>query len=444
MWHIAVTAMVWAAALSGTEAPRTLFDFQGAAPAVEARGAAAELVRQDGKGALRIEFPPGQGWPGAFLPAPEGRWDLSGLDRIQADVRNLGDAPVRLFMRVDNPGADGRRNCNTESVGLDPGQAGTLTVIFGRSWGGAGFPLDPTNVIGVLFFVDNPGQPHAVAVDEVRAGGSLAELPDWLGQRPPVPGDWTMTLSEEFDGEELNTDLWNTRLVWDGPLERDLQVYLPENVSVGDGLLRMKFEKRTAHQYGDPNLPTRDYATACLTTFDKFTQRYGYFEARLKYPTARGGWPAFWMLPDRGPEGGNVWQRRSTHNGGMEVDIAEHLCEWGWGTYNCAAHWDGYEEEHKSTALPLQHYRQTDDGFHAFGLLWEPGRLTWFCDGEPKVSWQSERVCSVPEFVKFTIQVGGSWATHDVDDAALPDYMLVDYVRVWQRADLAALNEAAP
>jgi len=444
-----MTAILMAALCALTagtaQQPRVLADFGtgfDASARIEQRGAAGQIVQRDAGSALRIEFASGQGWPGLFVRAEGGAWDLSEFDRVEADVRNTGGAKVRLFMRVDNPGADGRQHCNTESVTLDPGQQSTITVVFGRSWGGAGYPVNPGNVTGVLFFVDHPAEDCAVVVDRIRAGGALADLPDWLGTRPPVPGQWEMTLNEEFNGAALNTDLWNTRLVWDGPAESELQAYSPKNISVQDGAVRLRFEKRTAHQYDDPNLPTRPYATACLTTFDKFTQRYGYFEARVRFPTARGGWPAFWMMPDRGPGRGDVWQRRSTHDGGMEIDIAEHLCEWGPGLYNCAAHWDGYAASHRNTQLPLQQYARTADGFHTFGLLWEPARLVWFCDGKEKVRWENERVGSVPAFLKFTIQVGGAWATHDVDDGALPDQMLVDYARVWQRADLAELNRA--
>jgi beta-glucanase (GH16 family) len=439
MLQIAMTAMLWAA-LGAAQAPRTLFDFEGPPPTVEPQGATAEVIHEDGEGALRIEFPPAQGWPGVSLPAPEGRWDLSEFDRVQADVRNLGDAPVRIFLRVDNPGADGRRHCNTEATRLDAGQSGTLTVVFGRSWGGAGFPLDASNVVALLFFVDNPDRGHAVAVDEVRAGGSLAQLPDWLGQRPPVPGEWSMTLNEEFDGEELNTNLWNTRLNWDGPLNSALHAYTARRVSVEDGLLKIAVVKGETHQWDDPNLPSRPYSSGIITTYDKFTQRYGYFEARIKMPRARGLWPAWWMMPDRGPDAGIWWRRASTERGANEVDIMEHLTEWGPGRYNVATHWDGYGEDHKSWGDSKVTYKRTPDGYHAFGLLWEPARMTFYCDGEEKATWRSEHVSKVPCYLKLCVQMGG-WATKNVDDAALPDAMLVDYVRVWQRPDLAARNQ---
>lgn len=189
---------------------------------------------------------------------------------------------------------------------------------------------------------------------------------------------------------------------------------------------------------GYPDLERRTYATGAVTSLDKWTQRYGYFEARIKRPTARGLWPAFWMMPDRGAGNGDIWVRRSTNNGGMEIDIWEHLTEWGPHRYNVAAHWDGYGKEHKQWGNSHIYHLPTEDGWHTYGLLWEPGKLTWFADGRKVAEWKDDQVTDVPLYLKFTVQMG-NWATTDVDEAALPDYFQIDYVRAWQlRSDQAA------
>lgn len=437
-------AILALATTSALAEPRVLFDFEGDFPLderTESHGGKASLVQADANTALRIDVGADQSWPGVRLLPPEGKWDLSTFERVELEITNVGDAKARVLCRVDNPGADGRRHCNTDGGRLEPGQTKTFTVVFGKSWGGAGFHIDTTNIVGLLIFVDRPKQAHALTVDNVRAAGEVVVLPDWIGTRPPVPGDWEQTLDENFDGDDLNLDLWNTRLVWDGPLKSALHAYSARNIIVADGALKIKVEKRHTHQFDEPDLPTREYASAILTTFDKWTQKHGYFEARVKLTRARGTWPAFWMMPDRGPEGGDVWQRRSTHNGGMEIDVMEHLAEWGPGRYNVAAHWDGYDKQHQRWGDSRLTYSRTADDFHVFGMLWEEGKLTFFCDGEEKANWENERVCSVPVYLKLCVQMGG-WATKNVDDAALPDYMVVDWVRAWRRA--ASTNGQGP
>lgn len=408
-----------------------LFDFEaGFDPAqrVEERGVKARLE----EGRLVVDYGTDETWPGVYLLPPRGRWDLSSFESVQVDVTNLSDADARVLVRVDNPNPDGRRNCNTDGGRVQSGETRTLTVTFGKSWGGQGFDLDESNVVGLLVMLDRPAREYTLALDNIRANPKrYAELPEWLGQRPPVDGDWVQTLDEDFDGDDLDGELWTPRLCWDGPAKNELQRYLEQNVYVEDGSLKIKCEKNPGHQYDNPELETREYATGAVTSLDKWTQAYGYLEARIKRPTARGLWPAFWMMPDRGPEAGDIWQRRDTGNGGMEIDIWEHLCEWGPGRYNAATHWDGYGDNHQRWGTSDLHHLPTEDGWHVYGLLWEPGKLTWYCDGKKMVEWENERVTTVPMYIKFTVQMGG-WATKDVDDASLPDFLQVDYVRAWQ------------
>src|SRR5690606_34721864 len=119
-----------------------------------------------------------------------------------------------------------------------------------------------------------------------------------------------------------------------------------DNVLVKDGRAILRYEKRTGYVNDDPDqkLPKTgknetDYAVGYLDAYGKWTQTYGYFEARMKLPTAPGLWPAFWMMPDRGEELGPQWKRADTANGGMEFDILEHLTRWGPYRYNIAFHW---------------------------------------------------------------------------------------------------------
>lgn len=405
-----------------------LFDFGPSfipAGRVEERGATA---RVEG-GRLIGEFTEGS-WPAVALKPMAKQWDLSNFESVQAELTNLGKAPVRMGLRVDNPGRP--ENSNTELETIKPGETKVIKVTFGQSWGKPGYKLDPSKVTAVLVYAGKPNGTARVAVDNIKANRRpWAEVPEWIGTRPPVEGDWVQTLDENFDGPKLDEKLWTPRLVWDGPAKGELQRYIVDNVYIEDGKLVIKCERNPGHQYDNPQLERREYATGAVTSLDKWTQRYGYFEARIKAPTARGLWPAFWMMPDRGPGNGDIWQRRSTERGGMEIDIWEHLTEWGPHRYNVAAHWEGYGKDHKQWGNAHIYHLPTPDGWHNYGLLWEPGKLTWFADGRKVAEWKDDRVTDVPLYLKFTVQMG-NWATTDVDVAALPDYLQVDYVRAWQ------------
>lgn len=385
------------------------------------------------KGKVEITFDGSEKWP-SFSIFPAGKsWDLKNFESVQMQMTNTGQTAAQFGMRVDNPGADGQKNCNTENITLKPGETQTIKVTFGKSWGNKGFDLDTSNVVNIM--VIGPGKEAMVTVDNLKANRlQWAELPQWLGKKPPVEGDWVVTLNEDFTESTLNKNIWNTRMRYDGPLKGELQVYSENNLTIKDGNLEFLCEKKHGHQYDNPKLPTRDYTTAVIQSFDKFTQKYGYFESRFKAPTARGLWPAFWLMPDRGPEAGDIWKRGATEKDGMEYDIYEYLCEWGPGRYNVALHWDGYGDNHKSWGTSELYHLPTQDGYHTFGMLWEPGRTVFYCDGIQMAEYKNERVGSTAAFIILNVQTG-RWATKDIDDSALPDKWLVDYVRVWQLKD---------
>jgi hypothetical protein len=175
-------------------AEQTLFDFEEgfAFGAVRARDAQVSAVAEDGNTALRLQTGHEHDWPGIDLPAPKGHWDLSAFDHVALDVRNAGPNRATLCCRVDNRGADGRRNCNTASITLGPGERGVLTVPFRRkgAWpediqlfGMRGYPkpmgqgepaIDPSRVVNLVLFAPRPKADHAFVVDNIRAGGSYA------------------------------------------------------------------------------------------------------------------------------------------------------------------------------------------------------------------------------------------------------------------------------
>lgn len=376
------------------------------------------------------------GWPALALRPRGKKWDLSLYSSLQFDVTNTSSQVADIMCRVDNPGADGNKNCKTVGIKIAPNETKTLAVNFGGLSGPDAEKIDMTNIVGLLVFANKPADAMTVKIGKVTATKrKVADLPDWLGQRPPVAGDWVQTFNDNFDS--LNENVWTTRMWWDGPEPGHLQRYVKENVIIDNGILRIKSEKKAGHQYDDPKLQTREFTSGYLATNWSddgkrgWTQLYGYFEARMKLPTARGLWPAFWMMPDRGVDRGTKYQRTATEKGAMELDIMEQLAEWGPGRYNIAVHWDGYGKDHKAWGTDRVMYLPTPGEWHNIGALWEPGKITWYCDGLKKAEYSGPGVGKEPMFFIINLQMG-HWATKDVDLSKLPDYFEIDYVRAWQ------------
>lgn len=130
-----------------------------------------------------------QSWPGITLPAPDGAWDLAAYGQVTVRLRNAGTNDLRVSCRVDNAGADGTRNCVTDSLALAPGKSGLLRVrlkrasdsrLGGKLFGMRGYPVgpggpgtvDPKKITQILLFVSKPTTSHTFEVQDVRAVGA--------------------------------------------------------------------------------------------------------------------------------------------------------------------------------------------------------------------------------------------------------------------------------
>jgi beta-glucanase (GH16 family) len=404
---------------------------------LQSRGAKAS-VRNDGtSAAIHILFPANKDDALVSLKPAIGRWDLGGCLELRVRIRNEGQAPVTPRVRVESNSRHTEWATTPEPLGPGTEREVLVPFISNSVWTGekgSGNQLADDAVTAITFSTTRNETETALQIDSIRADlPPSPSLPDWLGRRPPVEGEWTPTFDEEFDGPAIDTSKWN---IYGGNYwDHNQSHFSKDNVILGDGVVKLRFEKKPGHHNDDPKQHESEYATGYLDTFGKFTQRYGYFEARMKLPTTPGLWPAFWMMPDRGAGAKN---RGSTSEGGMEFDIMEHLTCWGPNRYNIAMHWDGYGKSHKSIGTDTIYVQPDRDGFITAGLLWTPGLLVYYGNGHEVARWENPRVSNVKGDLMFTLPTGG-WDNNELDEDRLPGDFVIDYVRVWQRKDLAQL-----
>lgn len=409
---------------------------------------ASQVVCKDGAivselaNKLQVSFSkPGQS---VLLKAPEGLWDLRDGHEVRVKIRNAGSTTVRPGVRIESkPGNTAQATCDQP---LAPGGTAEIVASFvstvparieqaekPKPLPGTGTKFTSDAVTGVVLVADENASPQTFEIESIQLKAVPIELPEWVGKRPPVEGEWVQTFNEDFSGNEVNLQKWNiyTSNFWDKRTH-----FSVKNVVIADGIARLRCEKRTGRHNDDPNGKETAYATGFLDTYGKWVQRYGYFEARMKLPKADGLWPAFWLMPDRGLEAGVQWKRASTSDNGMEFDIMEFLSRWGSYRFSPAFHWDGYGKEHKATG-GLVYTRLDQEGYITTGLLWLPGELVIYNNGQEVLRWESPRISSVPSDIMFT-NVTGGWDNSPLNDAQLPDELAIDYVRCWQRKDLAS------
>ena len=408
-------------------------------------GARASLTESG----IAMDFPEGTKPRWVNLKTKVGRWDLREAYGVRVNFTNTGSTPVKLRVRVNSNGGSTDLHTSTDSIA--PGAAGVVEAPFASaipwqgvkdatktSWDGqkgTGVRFTSDTVGSITISTEGDANPRSVLITSIEAGKlSPLAIPSWIGSRPPVDGDWVMTFDENFDGDSVDQAIWNVHTAnhWDKRSH-----FSVSNVIVEGGVAKLRYEKKTGFHNDNPAEKQTDYATGFLDTYGKWVQRYGYFESRMKLPTAPGLWPAFWLMPDRGVKAGPQWVRADTGNGGMEFDIMEHLTRWGLHRYNIAMHWDGYGKDHQQTGTQNIYYQPDADGFITAGLLWLPGVAVFYANGVEVARWETPRISSIPSDIMFT-HVSGGWDNNAIDDAKLPDDYVIDYVRAWQRKDLAS------
>lgn len=407
--------------------------------------AAASVVEGQG---IRLVFPGGKETGYVAIRPALGRWDLSQSLQVVVKLRNDGATAVTPEIRLESNGGPS----DTIRIGsIAPGASVEATLPFAakETWVGAadagktgkgtggkpGTKLTSDSISSVILAVPNIDGERSVVVESIKGNlPPIPKLPEWLGKKPPVEGEWVKTFEDDFNGTAPDPSKWNVHAenYWD-----KASGFSKDNLIVEGGFAKLRYEKKTGHHNDDPKAKKFDYTTGFLDTYDKWTQRYGYLETRTKLPRSPGLWPAFWLMPDRGAAAGEKWKRQSTGEGAMEFDIVEHLTRWGPYRYNIAMHWDGYGKGHKAIGTSNVYIQPDKDGFVTTGLLWLPGSAVYYFNGVEVARWETDRMSNIQSHLMYTLPQGG-WDNNEVDDKQLPADFVIDYVRVWQRKDLAS------
>ncbi|MDD3927899.1 MAG: glycoside hydrolase family 16 protein, partial [bacterium] len=123
---------------------------------------------------------------------------------------------------------------------------------------------------------------------------------------------------------------------------------------------------------------------------------------------------------------------------GVEVDIMESFTRDGIILHN--NHWNGYSSDHESAQSGPRKLEDTPDGFHVFGLDWSRNGYVYYIDG--KESWRvSGPVSDTEQFILVSTECmgyrDGDSPSAELKKAVLPDYFIVDYVRVFDEIEQA-------
>jgi beta-glucanase (GH16 family) len=236
-------------------------------------------------------------------------------------------------------------------------------------------------------------------------------------QTPAPNAGMQLAFSANFTGTQLNSAVWQTCYPWfaqgggctnlGNPQEEEW--YLPSQAQVSNGALHLVANETPTAGWNSSGAPvTYPYTSGMVTTFQSFQFTYGYIQIVARIPGGTGTWPALWLLP-------------ASESWPPEIDIMEN-----WGglhTVREAVHWSspaGPEYQSFGTTTPTN----LTAGWNTYALLWSPGSLTWYLNGNVVAKYVGSNVPSQPMYFLANLAIDGAAVQTSSFD--------IQSVRVWE------------
>jgi beta-glucanase (GH16 family) len=255
--------------------------------------------------------------------------------------------------------------------------------------------------------------------------------------------NWTLVWSDEFNGPagpftpaSSNNQFWTFEtgqgVFGTGEIE-DMISDGTTSYLDGNGHLVIKTYKSGSTYY------SARIKTQLNGSFGKEFQ-YGRLEASIQIPTSQAIWPAFWMMGDNGV----TWPGRGEidimeNNGSKPTEIRGTIHGIGYANTGLGAHFD-------STTPFYQGYR-------TYGVIWSPYLIQFYVDDPSNIyaTYTPGEIMGVgtdpsnsastlgqwdfwghPFFILFDVAVGGGFVGPPGSGTVVPQFMNIDYVRVYQ------------
>jgi beta-glucanase (GH16 family) len=251
----------------------------------------------------------------------------------------------------------------------------------------------------------------------------------------PASGAWTppagktLVWSDEFNGPDIDLSAWSCETeatgwspAWNGEWQRytDNGAGGP-NAAVSDGALVIRALKTSGGNGG--------YTSARLVTRTKRSWQYGVIVARLQLPYGQGIWPAFWLLGNAG-----LWPA----NG--EIDVMEMIGgNTGGGSDHSThgtIHWADPTNTHQYDGGQYLNAQPLAAAWHYYELEWSATLITIRFDGievmTRDIATSEYEEFRQPFYALLNLAVGGAWPGPPDTTTVFPQYMYVDWVRVYQ------------
>lgn len=246
-----------------------------------------------------------------------------------------------------------------------------------------------------------------------------------------VPAGYNLVWRDEFNAARLaggkpalpNTADWWYENFAKGTVNNELQTYVggysgtDTVAAIYNGTLKIIARQKGA-----------DVISARINTTKSWT--YGYFEARLRMPTGKGTWPAFWMMPKNFQN----WPLDG------EIDILEYV-GYDPNVVVASIHTQAYNHGIGTQKTASKRIQNAEKEFHVYALEWTADKMDAYVDGVKYFTFVNDKTgnkntwpFNAPFYVKLNLAWGGNWGgAQGIDPSVLPATYEIDYVRVYQK-----------
>ncbi len=247
---------------------------------------------------------------------------------------------------------------------------------------------------------------------------------------PEQYAGYQLVWRDEFTAEALNEADW-TYEIGDGCPNlcgwgnNESQYYRAENTSIVSGHLVITAKRQS---FGN-----QEYTSSRLITKGKQQFKFGRIDIRAALPEGKGIWPALWML------GSNIDAVGWPACGEIDImeltgDVPNRIV----GTVHYGSNLSQHQFNSISRfAAPNDSYQEK---FHVYSIDWENDQIRFLVDDEvyhtiTPASMKNGQPYPFNKhfFMIFNIAVGGNWPGYPDSSTRFPQYLIVDYIRVFQK-----------
>jgi beta-glucanase (GH16 family) len=178
-----------------------------------------------------------------------------------------------------------------------------------------------------------------------------------------------------------------------------------------------------------PHINNYKYTSGMITSYESFTQQYGYFEMRAQLPAGQGLWPAFWLLPANGQ-----WP--------PEIDIMEVIGSDPFTLHTYTHTNETGTKTHRGEPNPVG--VNTSTGYHTYAVNWQSDYITWYFDGTEVYKTNTPADAHQPMYILANLAIGGYWPGSPNASTVFPAEMKVDYIRAYADAPPPSVVQPPP